>query len=170
MINTIIFISVGLSVGVSSFGIIKRELIKEKIRKIKEYRKTKNQKYQENKRLLENIKEYQNKKLYKYVNKTKGSIRCVKKKSESSIETCVICLDDYQENNIIIKLLCGHKYHVLCLGEWVDEKKTCPLCNLPLKKRKKDKKRNIIKVNFDQQVELSNQLHPNIEDNILQHS
>ena len=57
---------------------------------------------------------------------------------------CIICYEDYSKDDITIKLLCNHSYHSHCFSEWISVKKSCPLCNLPLKKRKKRKKNHNI--------------------------
>ena len=92
--------------------------------------------------LIENFLEYKKNKLYRYVKNKKKSIKVLNEKSKRANEECVICYENYKKNNFQVKLLCKHKYHVLCLSEWVDEKKkekntiTCPLCNLPLKRKR----------------------------------
>ena len=44
-------------------------------------------------------------------------------------EDCIICMDDYLENNKCSELHCGHKFHKTCILKWMNERKTCPLCN-----------------------------------------
>ena len=44
-------------------------------------------------------------------------------------EDCIICFDNYLENNKCSELYCGHKFHKDCLLQWMNERKTCPLCN-----------------------------------------
>ena len=44
-------------------------------------------------------------------------------------DDCVICMDDYSENHKCSELYCGHKFHHSCILKWMNEKKTCPLCN-----------------------------------------
>jgi len=49
-------------------------------------------------------------------------------------ETCSICLDEYQTDERIGVLSCGHAFHSSCIKEWfksltaAGKKKTCPLC------------------------------------------
>ncbi|CAG8495982.1 15726_t:CDS:2 [Acaulospora morrowiae] len=43
--------------------------------------------------------------------------------------TCAICLDDFQEDDLLRILPCEHEYHVGCIDEWLSTKSTkCPLC------------------------------------------
>jgi hypothetical protein len=40
---------------------------------------------------------------------------------------CVICLDEWGPG-AVIKLPCGHYFHVVCVNEWWSEHTTCPCC------------------------------------------
>jgi len=42
---------------------------------------------------------------------------------------CIICLDDYAENDRIRILNCHHDFHKKCSDEWLFINKKCPLCN-----------------------------------------
>jgi hypothetical protein len=102
--------------------------IKKKMKKIK--------KKKEEKRRLKEKEERKQKLIKKYIKRTKE----VKEISKKSKEICVICQEDYKEDSECSKLYCGHKYHKHCISEWITHKKTCPLCNTRLQKRKKNKK------------------------------
>lgn len=41
---------------------------------------------------------------------------------------CPICLQDLLGSDILVELLCEHKYHTHCISEWLGENNTCPLC------------------------------------------
>ena len=41
---------------------------------------------------------------------------------------CSICLEEYIENNNIIKLNCEHQYHKECIKEWFKINNNCPQC------------------------------------------
>jgi len=41
---------------------------------------------------------------------------------------CSICLEEYIENNDIIKLNCDHQYHKECIKEWLKINNNCPHC------------------------------------------
>tara|TARA_Y100001973_G_C5003742_1_gene234958 strand:- start:58 stop:444 length:387 start_codon:yes stop_codon:yes gene_type:complete len=51
---------------------------------------------------------------------------------KEKIETCSICLEDYQEDDIIFKLNCNHIFHKKCFKQWSNNKETtsCPLCRI----------------------------------------
>jgi len=46
---------------------------------------------------------------------------------------CVICSDAFVENEKITVLPCNHKFHMLCLMQWLRLRSTCPLCRLDIK-------------------------------------
>ena len=44
---------------------------------------------------------------------------------------CSICLDKNKQK--IIKLnICKHKFHKICIEEWIQNNNTCPLCRIKL--------------------------------------
>ena len=43
-------------------------------------------------------------------------------------EECCICLTNYDDKSILIKLPCGHKYHRPCIYRWMLQKAECPSC------------------------------------------
>jgi len=64
--------------------------------------------------------------------------------NEKYNDNCIICQDDYNENDICSELYCSHKYHYKCLEEWFKHDKfmKCPLCNLPLMTKYNNKRLN----------------------------
>ncbi|KAH8096864.1 hypothetical protein BXZ70DRAFT_895583, partial [Cristinia sonorae] len=51
----------------------------------------------------------------------------------SSEQRCPICLDDYEENDPVLKVpLCTHWFHKGCLEQWLGTAKTCPVCRGPI--------------------------------------
>ena len=47
---------------------------------------------------------------------------------------CCICLEEYKENDVLIKLKCNHMFHKECLEPWFNNNKnSCPLCRYKLK-------------------------------------
>ena len=43
---------------------------------------------------------------------------------------CIICLEDFINNDIVIYLPCFHVFHKICLIKWIKRHATCPLCKL----------------------------------------
>ncbi|KAF0684786.1 Aste57867_23301 [Aphanomyces stellatus] len=41
---------------------------------------------------------------------------------------CAICLDEFRVADAVVELQCGHSYHKGCVGDWLREHCTCPLC------------------------------------------
>ena len=70
------------------------------------------------------LKKYRYKKFIKFTK----IVKCQK-------DDCIICFDDYSENNKCSELYCGHKFHNSCIREWILHREVCPLCNTELKKK-----------------------------------
>ncbi|QCD87765.1 nucleolysin TIA-1/TIAR [Vigna unguiculata] len=47
---------------------------------------------------------------------------------EQEIDLCVICQDEYKNQEEIGILRCRHEYHVDCIRRWLHEKNVCPIC------------------------------------------
>lgn len=45
---------------------------------------------------------------------------------------CMICMEDYELEDQIRKLGCGHFYHEACIDEWLRRSKLCPYCRQPI--------------------------------------
>jgi len=44
-------------------------------------------------------------------------------------DVCPICLDDYQEDDLLRILPCKHEFHAACVDQWlIHRKRYCPLC------------------------------------------
>lgn len=43
--------------------------------------------------------------------------------------SCSICMVDYDEEDVLRRLPCGHYYHRACVDPWLGNKKMCPLCH-----------------------------------------
>ncbi|KAG0438293.1 E3 ubiquitin-protein ligase [Dictyocoela muelleri] len=41
---------------------------------------------------------------------------------------CTICFSDYEKDDLISVLTCGHYFHKNCIDEWIDVQQTCPIC------------------------------------------
>lgn len=72
---------------------------------------------------------------YKHYRKTYLTRRRLKKlpkkkwSKESGYETCAICIEDYETNDLLRILPCNHAYHTDCIDPWlIRSKRNCPLC------------------------------------------
>lgn len=41
---------------------------------------------------------------------------------------CSICLEEYNQDDKVASLTCGHNYHWKCIKLWLKENNTCPIC------------------------------------------
>ncbi|KAL9375013.1 hypothetical protein Peur_031892 [Populus x canadensis] len=41
---------------------------------------------------------------------------------------CSICQDEFEEDDELGKLDCGHGFHIQCIKKWLAQKNTCPVC------------------------------------------
>jgi hypothetical protein len=53
--------------------------------------------------------------------------------SEHIIETCSVCLANFEENENLTQIECNHFSHTECLNEWVKYKSECPVCRSTIK-------------------------------------
>ena len=49
----------------------------------------------------------------------------------SNNEKCLICLEDFIENNQVLYLPCSHLFHSVCILRWLLDNNKCPICNSP---------------------------------------
>ena len=43
-------------------------------------------------------------------------------------KACRICLEDYEQGQILIYLTCIHRFHEECIMHWFENKDSCPIC------------------------------------------
>ncbi|PWA99709.1 zinc finger, RING/FYVE/PHD-type [Artemisia annua] len=43
-------------------------------------------------------------------------------------EKCTLCTREYEKNEMIATLDCGHAFHSYCVKDWLLRKNECPLC------------------------------------------
>ena len=48
-------------------------------------------------------------------------------------ETCIICLEEFNSEDIIKKFFCGHIFHENCLNCWINKSVICPVCKYNIK-------------------------------------
>jgi Ring finger domain len=62
----------------------------------------------------------------------------VDKKTFKKDDTCAICTTPYLEDQypLVVKLKCGHKFDLECIGIWFKEHSTCPMCRSSVEKKK----------------------------------
>ncbi|KAJ7970338.1 RING/U-box superfamily protein [Quillaja saponaria] len=41
---------------------------------------------------------------------------------------CSICQEEYEDDDELGRLNCGHSYHIQCIRQWVAQKNFCPVC------------------------------------------
>ena len=41
---------------------------------------------------------------------------------------CIICMENFSENELVKQLPCGHIFHGECIDHWLEQEKTCPFC------------------------------------------
>lgn len=46
-------------------------------------------------------------------------------------QQCSICLEGYQEGELLTALRCSHFFHIDCLARWMQRATICPLCRTP---------------------------------------
>ncbi|CAG8589553.1 2224_t:CDS:2 [Acaulospora morrowiae] len=77
--------------------------------------------------VVTNIRETDERSLMEYQRNSSTSIE--QHRIQGPQITCAICLDDFQEDDLLRILPCEHEYHVGCIDEWLSTKSTqCPLC------------------------------------------
>jgi len=54
--------------------------------------------------------------------------------SNNSVEECVICSEEFLENDLVIALTCGpsHIFHEKCIKTWLKINAVCPICRHPI--------------------------------------
>lgn len=43
-------------------------------------------------------------------------------------EACTICLDPFERGDVVLTLLCFHRFHAKCVKEWFERAPRCPEC------------------------------------------
>ena len=45
--------------------------------------------------------------------------------------SCLICMEDFSNGELVKILPCGHEYKAKCIDEWLKKEKRCPICSQP---------------------------------------
>ncbi|CAD8066135.1 unnamed protein product [Paramecium sonneborni] len=48
--------------------------------------------------------------------------------NDDNLIKCMICLEDYQENQIVRTMPCWHYFHQDCIDKWLHKSTQCPIC------------------------------------------
>ena len=67
---------------------------------------------------------HQNLRVHQYVvpRAARGSDQSVEK------DACIICQEEFEARDLVGALDCGHKYHEVCIRQWLMVKNLCPIC------------------------------------------
>eukprot|EP00268_Persea_americana_P042689 TRINITY_DN4274_c2_g1_i1.p1 TRINITY_DN4274_c2_g1~~TRINITY_DN4274_c2_g1_i1.p1 ORF type:complete len:182 (-),score=35.00 TRINITY_DN4274_c2_g1_i1:330-875(-) len=69
-------------------------------------------------------------------------VRCLRKMKHSILDAlpphlsagmewkCSICQEEYEAEDEVGKLECGHCYHLYCIKQWLLQKNVCPVCKV----------------------------------------
>ncbi|XP_024254215.1 RING finger protein 24 isoform X1 [Oncorhynchus tshawytscha] len=68
------------------------------------------------------------KELYAY----KQVIQKEKVKELNLHEICAVCLEEFKQKDELGICPCKHAFHRKCLIKWLEVRKVCPLCNMPV--------------------------------------
>ena len=50
------------------------------------------------------------------------------KEKYSENERCIICMEEFIDNEKVNLLPCGHIFHINCIKQWLLKTKSCPFC------------------------------------------
>ena len=45
---------------------------------------------------------------------------------------CLVCLQQYETDEVLRKLPCGHSFHICCADQWLFQTNACPCCRKPI--------------------------------------
>lgn len=85
-------------------------------------------------------------------------------------DSCPICLDEFNQNEVLNELPCGHCYHIACIQPWLQYRSpVCPLCKLDVREEfKADLNKTIIGGNTVKPEEVTRNKLKNIWDKLIQ--
>ncbi|KRX02546.1 Thioredoxin-like fold [Pseudocohnilembus persalinus] len=68
--------------------------------------------------------------------------QATQKEKNSSYKQCVICINEYISNDVIMSLPCFHNFHQHCIKEWLQNTGTCPICKFEIFKHLQDEQKD----------------------------
>ncbi|KAF7274844.1 hypothetical protein GWI33_012491 [Rhynchophorus ferrugineus] len=51
-----------------------------------------------------------------------------------NVAACTVCLNNFEDKEILKVLPCNHEYHNSCIDRWLSNNRTCPLCRFDLRR------------------------------------
>ena len=67
---------------------------------------------------------------------TRENIRVIKTQpiiyKDNYMNHCTICLESFNDDELVEQLICNHYYHKTCIQVWFKKNSTCPLCRMPM--------------------------------------
>jgi hypothetical protein len=51
---------------------------------------------------------------------------------EEQIDECIICMENFENHDKILKTICNHIYHRKCIVKWMLQNRNCPICRKKL--------------------------------------
>ena len=80
--------------------------------------------------VMNNSRQYINKNCEDVNNNMNHYDDLIQQPKQSYNLSCVICLNDFENEQLICILPCNHTYHTTCIIEWIGyDKQKCPICN-----------------------------------------
>ncbi|CAB9496969.1 protein ligase Arkadia [Seminavis robusta] len=46
--------------------------------------------------------------------------------------TCLVCIMNFEDNDVQRRLPCGHAFHICCADQWLLQNNACPCCRNPI--------------------------------------
>eukprot|EP00035_Acanthoeca_spectabilis_P012834 m.233100 g.233100 ORF g.233100 m.233100 type:complete len:565 (-) comp15728_c0_seq14:1422-3116(-) len=60
--------------------------------------------------------------------KSSDTLKEVQPQAIADLDTCAVCIENFQEDSEVRCLRCGHVFHKDCVDPWLVDHGTCPLC------------------------------------------
>jgi len=56
----------------------------------------------------------------------------------------IVLQEEFEANEEMGRLECGHSYHVYCIKQWLSQKNTCPVCKTAVTKTRNTNSRHVL--------------------------